>query len=1354
MTPDDTSNPPASPLERVERAVEHAVDETIAAAERSLARRFGAGCAAALRVSLRTIGWLLLAAYFAFGLLYLGTRYALMPRIDDWRPGIEALAGRTLGVRVQLDRIETGWRGIHPHLRLANVRLLDAAGEVALALPQVDATLSWTSVGALEPRFHRLAIRAPEIEIRRLPHGRFAVAGIVLDPNAPQGDGRLAEWVLAQRHISIHDLRLRYVDARDGKPAPPLLLEEGDLEYRRGLLIHRLALRARPPADLAAVIDLRAEFRHPPLARPADYTRWSGRVFLQTEYADVARLLALAGAVMPFQIERGQGALRAWLTFDDLRSERLLADVAAADVKVRLSPELEPLQLARVHGRFTQQALGGAWAGGHELAFSDFGLLTGDGLEIAPADLRLRLAAGRGDFEASRLPLEAATRLAPHIPLAPRLREAIERHAPRGEVSALRATWQTGAAPRYAARARFTNLSLRAVAADPPATARGTPRPGLPGFENLTGNLTLTEAGGHVDIDATDAALEFPGLFAAPRIAAKTFKAAVGWSLAPQLELRFESVALANDDLDLTANGTWRDAGKGPGTIDIVGRVTRLSAPAAPAYAPLVLGANVRTWLSTAFNAGEALDASVRLRGDLADFPFAAGGGDFRVQARLRGIGLDYVSGWPTVADLGGDLRIERARLQFSGRQATLFGTRLEAIDVRIPDFSRDAHLLLALKAAGPTADVLRYLAHSPVGGWIGNFLAEATASGSAATELRLDLPLAQARATQVQGSVTLANTDLTLAPDLPSFARANGRVEFTERGFKLAGVSAGFLGGQVLLDGGTGADGAIAIAGAGTATPAGVRRLIDIAFVQRLLDRAQGMARYAGSLVVRDGRPELRLESDLVGWSIAAPEPLAKGAAEALPARLEIVPADARSDRVRFVLGERLALQFARSGPRGAMRVERGAIRIGSGTEADAALPESGVRAVVNLPRLNIDRWSALFSGIGRDGAADGGATSALPDLIAARIGELVIAGKPIANMVLGATRAPAGDDTVWLANVVSDHATGSVTWQMPRGDSHGRVSARLARLAIAEGSRTEIADVLDAPPTDVPAFDVVVDSFELGARKFGRLELIAYNTDADAGAAWELQRLEISNPDARMHASGRWAREPGATTRTMALDLELAFNDAGKLLTRLGIADAVRGGEGTLSGRVSWRGAPLAIDYPTLAGNLKLAANKGQFLKADAGAGRLLGVLSLQALPRRLALDFRDVFSEGFAFDAITASADIAAGVLTTRDFRMRGANATVLMEGSTDLRAETQNLHVLVLPEVNVGSASLVYALLANPAIGLGTFLAQLLLREPLAKAFSFEYDITGSWQDPQVKRRERPNTGTGELNSESR
>jgi uncharacterized protein YhdP len=155
-----------------------------------------------------------------------------------------------------------------------------------------------------------------------------------------------------------------------------------------------------------------------------------------------------------------------------------------------------------------------------------------------------------------------------------------------------------------------------------------------------------------------------------------------------------------------------------------------------------------------------------------------------------------------------------------------------------------------------------------------------------------------------------------------------------------------------------------------------------------------------------------------------------------------------------------------------------------------------------------------------------------------------------------------------------------------------------------------------------------------------------------------------------------------------------------------------------------------------PTLSGKIQLDLQAGQFLKVEPGAAKLLAVLNLQALPRRLMLDFRDVFSEGFAFDGITGDATIDKGVLTTDNLKMRSISATVLLSGTADIGGETQNLHVVVVPEVNAGAASVVYGLAVNPVIGLGTFLAQLFLREPLMKAFTFEYQVTGPWKEPNV------------------
>ncbi|HEY1230745.1 MAG TPA: AsmA-like C-terminal region-containing protein, partial [Ramlibacter sp.] len=195
--------------------------------------------------------------------------------------------------------------------------------------------------------------------------------------------------------------------------------------------------------------------------------------------------------------------------------------------------------------------------------------------------------------------------------------------------------------------------------------------------------------------------------------------------------------------------------------------------------------------------------------------------------------------------------------------------------------------------------------------------------------------------------------------------------------------------------------------------------------------------------------------------------------------------------------------------------------------------------------------------------------------------------------------------------------------------------------------------------------------------------------------------------------------------------------IEDAGGLLNRFGMKDVLRRGRGVLEGDIAWRGSPFAVDYPTMDGTLHVDVTQGQFLKAEPGIAKLLGVLSLQALPRRLTLDFRDVFSQGFAFDFVRGDATIAKGVASTNNLQMKGVNAAVLMDGSADLARETASLRVVVVPEINAGTAALV-ATAINPAIGLATFLAQYALSKPLSAATTQEFQIEGSWADPQITK----------------
>jgi uncharacterized protein YhdP len=329
--------------------------------------------------------------------------------------------------------------------------------------------------------------------------------------------------------------------------------------------------------------------------------------------------------------------------------------------------------------------------------------------------------------------------------------------------------------------------------------------------------------------------------------------------------------------------------------------------------------------------------------------------------------------------------------------------------------------------------------------------------------------------------------------------------------------------------------------------------------------------------------------------------------------------------------------------------------------------------------------------------------------------------------------------------------------------------VHARLARLSIAAATASQVESYLEQQPGSIPALDVVVDDFELKGRKLGRLEIDAVNRGAgtvvrEGGIReWRLNKLSLATGEALFSASGNWAAigaqavAPGGPRQQPALGerrrtsmkFRLDIADAGQTLARFGMKDVVRRGRGVMDGTVSWVGSPLALDYPTLTGGFQVDLRAGQFLKADPGLAKLLSVLSLQSLPRRLVLDFRDVFSEGFAFDFVRGDVTIEQGIAATNNLQMKGVNAAVLMEGKADIARETQDLRVVVVPEINAGTASLV-ATVINPAIGLGSFLAQMFLREPLMRAATQEFQVDGTWADPRVTRVARgasPGEATG-------
>ncbi len=551
---------------------------------------------------------------------------------------------------------------------------------------------------------------------------------------------------------------------------------------------------------------------------------------------------------------------------------------------------------------------------------------------------------------------------------------------------------------------------------------------------------------------------------------------------------------------------------------------------------------------------------------------------------------------------------------------------------------------------------------------------------------------------------------------------------------------------------------------GQGTVSAEGLRQARELGLISGLALHASGSTSYSAVLGFRRGQTELSVSSNLQGLALNLPAPLAKPAAEALPLQFErallresLAPGQRLQDQLSLTLGRLASVRYVRELGGAEPRVLRGSIGVGLAPGESAPSPEREVAANVNLTRADLDEWGRVLEASKASMAAGNGAARTTvnvnnasaaaqaygPSVLALRAGELSVQGYPLHKVVLGASREGGN----WRANMDADELSGYAEFRQPSaapGGADGRLFARLSRLRLGVSTARDVEALLEDQPSAIPALDIVVDDFELRGKKLGRLDIEAVNRSAQQAASslreWRLNKLNLTTPEAVFSANGNWAAGASSERRRVQMNFRLDIADSGELLKRLGMDGALRRGKGRLEGQVGWLGSPLGLDYPSLGGQFNVGIESGQFLKADPGLAKLLGVLSLQALPRRLTLDFRDVFSEGFTFDFVRGDVTIEQGQARTNNLQMKGINAAVLMEGSADIARETQDLRVVIVPELNAGTASLI-ATVINPAVGLGTFLAQMFLRRPLSEAATQEFHIDGGWSEPRIVRVER-------------
>lgn len=1247
--------------------------------------------------------------------IVLGLRYFVLPHVQDYRDTIAAHASASMGQRLTIGDIHAGWNGLSPHFDLHKISIFDSENRPALQFDHIEASLSWLSLIVGEPRLENLTIHEPRLTVRREADGTLYVAGISLSsPSRPA----FPNWLLRQQEIAVRNATVIWQD--DQRHAPALSLEKLNLVIERPLTrsmmnYHRFGLTATPTVAGSQPLDIRGSIYGGDVGKTAE---WHGTVYAATNGTDLTAWRTWLP--LPQALQQGSGALRLWLDFAHGGIEKTTANVALSNVVTQFDVQKPALALHQMSGRLQWQKQGKT---GYSASATQLALNADKGLTLHNGSLNWRVADGSGattgDLKLDALPLEPLVALAEIIPVSETYRKTLLAVSPTGALDHLNLHWQSQneKLEKYALSANFSHLGIQ-------------PYQDIPGFSEFSGAVDANESTGKLTINASQSALDVKGVFRKP-IPADKLTGQVTWKTEQdRLEVNVTNLAITNPHLSGNINASYRFDGtrgnnKG-GYIDLTGDVRNADGKYAYYYYPLVLSKDTLHWLDTSIFSGRSDDVKVRLKGYLDDFPYIGGKtGEFSVTATIRDGLVDYANNWPKIEGLQLKMKFYENKMLLSEAQGKMLGmqmtnttARINALDADHPVLEIDGH------AQGAVPEGLRFIEQSPVREAINRFTDGMRGSGSGKLALKLNIPLDNVNTTKVNGSYTIANGTLDGDGEMPAIDHINGKLDFTESTLKAERVQAQIFGGPVSFNLSSGANHRVDIRARGKIGNAGLRQL----FPHPATERLYGAAEWRGQISMQNKQSDFMIEfPDLVGLSSTLPYPLDKPSDGKMPLKIERrLLGDGDAIGINYGTGERMvSAMLLRNQKNGTSHLDKADIRFGG--DAHPANFSRGIAIGGALARLDADQWLSVLN----KGADKKTTSNNLPPMSAKlKLGWLDVFGKRLNELQIDA-KAEGGN---WKSNIKSRELSGDITW-LPQG--HGQIVAKLDTLTIPESAPAKLTESSEeaATPQDYPSIALTASQFEARGKKLGKLDLRANQE----GSNWNIESLRIENPDFVVDMSGAWQNwRRQATTK---LNINMEASDLGKTLERFGFPGAVKDSTATLKGTLSWPEGPQAFTPSALSGKFSLNVSKGQFLKIQPGVGRLLGIVSLQNLPRRLLLDFRDIFSSGFAYDKIAGDVSITQGVMRSDNFVMEGATAKVELKGETNLAKETQNLHVKVTPAVSDSLSLAAFA--GGPAVGVAAFVAQKLLKDPLGKLTSYEYDVIGTWDEPkEVKSESQP------------
>ena len=1243
-----------------------------------------------------------------------GVFRALAPLVPSYRADAQAWASNALGRPVQIASMGARLGLLGPELTLGQVTIYSHDRRYVIVQAR-ELRLGFTLGAILHGQFarpSRIVLVQPQLVLERETDGSYAVRGLEgsLNLGTQKTDWRAiaAEAFAQNAALRVRDGEVTLIDMR--RPAAPLVFGNLRLNLDNSRDDHRLSGRLQLPAQLGRSLSFSTQVQGAGL-KPET---WQWQVEAEGNSLNLPQWLEYWPAASG-RFQSGQIDVRAALSGVGTRLDQAEADVSARQI----APAQTVSGFDLLAGSLTWTRAASGWT----LAGRDWQLRRG--ADVWPAsEFDLHYMQGPADSttwsgDASFLRLQDVALLSTWLPADfSTATTRLQKLAPSGDLQAVGFSAQRSGQSfaQWALRGQFANLGLHADG-------------GIPGFSNLSGTLDANQDGGTLVLTGSNATVTFPHLFRDP-LTATTLKADVvfhhdaqGWLFT------LKDLSAANQDVQqASAQGTLLLPANGSSpVIDLQASAANADAKNKSIYFPVgIMPKEVVEWLDSAIAGGQVPSGSLVLRGRLDDFPYDKNQGLFDIRFHLLHGQLDYASGWPALKDLEADVEFKNQGMFVSVQQGTLLGDQIAGATADFADL-RNGLLHVRGSARGGAAAVLEFLRGGPLKDRFGHALDGLRAAGSADLSLNLLLPVEHVENYKLDGELQLhnANLRLTALPQWP-ISDLRGTVKITQDGVSARHLQAVFLGEPLSVQLSPDAQqdntrialsGGLQAAQLAAALPAAFKPVFKGATTWQLRGSVPNKpAQDSAGLT-------LALHSDLQGLGVDLPPPLVK-AANAPESFQAVLNLDHQDLNLRLDYGERLHGLFRLTDADGSWRFDRGDLVVGGG--APVLPSDPGLMLRGRLEEFSLPAWKPYIAG----GTSAAPTSPSLPTwLLGADLAAAQFTGfdQHIRNLRLSVARAA----DHWQLALSSQPLAGSIRWPF-RPDASHPIVADMQRVTLL---RTLPAGHSATPPPKLNPREV--PPLELDVKQFRYNDIALDNLHAELEPQAEgvnLKALTVASPGLDLHASGRWTEPPQGGQQTV-LNVQLHSKDIAQALRAFGFAPAITGDAGALEAELNWPGGPLTEILPVLNGKLHIKLQHGSLLELKPGAGRVFGLLSINALPRRLLLNFSDVLGKGFAYDSIEGNFTIENGDAYTSDLTVSGPAAKISMVGRTGLAKHDFDEAVVVLPSVG-STLPVIGALAGGVGVGAVVFLLSEIFKKPLSAVGETRYHLSGTWDNPKL------------------